>query len=608
MKRTRVKALLASISLMASMSLAPIAGITAHAASADPVTGVSGEQTDVAARQTVTVSGLKAGSTVKLYQIVDGYYKDGKLVKYVLMDPVNGKIAAIDTVDKDGNHSGPDSTKGQTDGTNDIITEDEITTIANNIQSGAFTADAGVDMTVGTTADTNGNVSATASVEPGLYLVLATDPKGETVYNPAVVAVNIKDVNKNTEEAGSVDMTQFFKFKDENANEASNVYLKSSKSGADLKITGSKKTAVEAEGDTTGEKTSKNNYGDTVAEGDTAHFKIDSMTIPSFSADYTRPQYIITDTIDDSFAAYTNMKVTVGGTEVEASDKTYTVTANGNAFKIEFAESYLRSLRGKDATARAVEVTFDTVLNNATVNFAENHNHVTIQYSNNPTDETSFNTINKDSYVYSFGIDANIDSENTDSKTTYEFNKVTGQHIAFTDQKSNAPLAGATFTLYSDESCKTVAKTVDQADGTAVSDSDGHITFTGLDEGTYYMKETVAPSGYALTDQTYKFVITATLGNDGIMTGYTVAISYKDATHSDWTDAVTSTYTSTPSKSDDDGSVTNTITRTDNPIAIKNVKLQTLPSTGGTGIILIIGVAAALGVAGVALSRKGKQQ
>ena len=569
--------------LSLTMAAAGAMPVNVFAESTAAVAGVSGEQADVATAQTVTVSGLKAGSAVKLYQLVDGYYKDGKLVKYVLMDPTNGEIAAI------GNDA-----KGQTDGTNDIITEAEITTIANNIQTGAFTADKGVDMTVGTEADANGNVSATASVEPGLYMVLATDPKGEEVYNPAVIAVNITDVNNNTEVAGSVDMTKFFRTGDTSGTDKTNdVYLKSSTSGADKKITGSTKAAVEAEGDTTGEKTPVNAYGDTIAEGDTAHFKIDGMTIPSFSEDYTKPQYIITDTIDDSFDTYKNPVVKVGGTEVKAGDDTYKVTANGHAFKIEFAEDYLRGLRGKDAADRAVEVTYDSVLNNATLNFAENHNRATIQYSNSPSNADSLRTINKDAYVYTFGIDANIDSENTDAKTTYEFSKVTGKHTAFANQKSDAPLAGATFTLYSDADCKNVAKTVDQAAGTAVSDADGHISFTGLDEGTYYLKETVAPKGYSLSDATYKFVISATLGTDGIMTGYTVTSSYKDATHADWTAAGTSTYAAKATKAAD-GSVTNEITRTDGPVAIVDSRLQTLPSTGGRGTIVLTISAAAL--------------
>lgn len=568
-----------AIGMALSMMVTPVA-----AASAAPVTGVSGEQTDVAAAQVVTVSGLKKGSTVKLYQIVDGYYKDGKLVKYVLMDPKNGAVAAI------GNDAA-----GQNAGHNDIITEAEITTIANNIQSGAFTADKGVDMTVGTTADKDGHVSATASVEPGLYMVLATDPKGEMVYNPAVVAVNITDVNKNTAAGGSVDMTRFFTTA--NGTTDSNVYLKSSDSGLDKKITGSTKAAVEADGDATGKKAPVGNYGDTIAVGDTQHFKLDGMTIPSFSADYTNPKYIITDTIDTAFDQYTNLVVKVGGKAVTAFDTTYTITANGNGFIITFAEGYLKSLRGLDNAARACEVSYDAVLNStAGLNFAENHNRAEIKYSNSPTAKDSFNTIDKDVYTYTFGIDAALDGENAGEKITYEFNKVKSSHTTFEDQKSNAPLAGATFTLYSDEACTAVAKTALQTDGTADSDDDGHITFSGLDEGTYYLKETAAPSGYSLSDQTYKFVIKATLGADGIMTDYSVKTSYKDASHSEWTDAAAASYKSTATK-EKDGSVTNKITRTDAPIAIVDSKFQNLPSTGGRGTVVLT-LAATVGMAG----------
>lgn len=524
------------------------------------------------------------------------------------MDSINAPIAAIG-----------DESRGQTQNSdNDIITEDEITTIANNIQNGAFTADKGVDMSVGTTADADGLVSATASVEPGLYLVLATDPSGETVYNPAVVAVNITDVNNNTAKGSSVNMTKFFTFKD-----AKNVYLKSSSSTMDLTITGSDKAAAEAEGDTTGKKDPVNSYGDTVAQGDTVHFQIGGMTIPSFSADYTNPQYIITDTLDSAFEAYTNLKISVGGTDITEpsvqpasnaltpSDTTskYTIEANGSGFKITFTKEYLNALRGTSAENRAVKVTFDSVLSKPAYNFAENHNRATVQYSNNPSDASALRTINKDTYNYTFAIDSSIDSQNPNSKTTYEFNKVTAANAGFENQKSKSPLAGAAFTLYRNEDCTEVAKTADQTDGTAVSDEDGHISFTGLDEGTYYMKETAAPANYTLTDQTYKFVIQATLrDDDGVLTGYTVKTQYKDAANTDWTDAGTATYTATATKTDDGAVTNNVIDRTDAPIEIVNTKLQALPSTGGVGIVLIIGIAAAFGVAGVALSRKGKKQ
>lgn len=611
------------------------------AESAAPVAGVSGEQANVAAAQTVTVSGLKAGSTVKLYQIVDGYYKDGKLVKYVLMDPTNGKIAAIG-----------DASKGKEASKNDIITEDEITTIANNIETGAFTADAGVDMTVGTATDTNGKVTATADVEPGLYMVLASDPAGEMVYNPAVVAVNITDVNANTASGGSVDMTNFFTTS--GGTTASNVYVKSSESTASAvkKITGSTKTAVRANGDVTGRKLDPKvtaGGGDTVAIGDTQHFEISGIRIPSYSADYASPSYVITDKLDTSFTKvdHGTVKVTVGGTEVAASDTTYTVSdGTDSGFIITFNQDYLKSLRGKTDTERDVVVTYDAVLSAPSYNFAENHNRVTVTYANSPTDGTQTQKVDKDTYTYTFGIGATaLDSESktgaagdptSDSKTTTDIVIKAGadQVTTTTDGKGDTivslkegekGLAGATFTLYSDEDCKTVAtgaigvdaSNKETTDGTTVSDANGAVTFKGLDEGTYFMKETVAPSNYGLADQTFKFVISATLDDSGVLKSYTVTTSYKDAAHTDWTTCNTATFAASEYKKASDGSIDyvkaddetkNTITTTQDggPYILVDGKLQSMPSTGGMGLVLIVTLAAGAGVAGFVLDKKRK--
>ena len=370
-----------------------------------------------------------------------------------------------------------------------------------------------------------------------------------------------------------------------------NVYLKSSKSEADKKITGSDKKAVIASGEHTGGYSPINAYGDTLAIGDTAHFRIDGMTIPSFSADYTNPQYIITDTIDNSFDTYKNLKVTVGGKEIQQGGGTYTVSANGNAFKITFAKDYLTGLRGTNNNQRELIITYDAVLNgSAGLNFAENHNRATIQYSNNPSNEQSLRTINKDTYHYTFGIDAALDGENGNEKITYEYNKTTNKHDRFENQKSNAPLAGAEFTLYTDENCTAVAKTQLQPSGTVASNNDGHITFTGLDEGTYYLKETKAPDGYTLSDPTYRFVIKADITSDGYLKDYSVKSSFKDATHPTWTDAGTATYAATQTTKAADGSLTYQIQRgggDNGAIAIKNSKLQRLPSTGGRGTVAI---------------------
>ena len=551
------------------------------------VLGKYGEQPDVDGNvATVTVNNLKDGSTVKLYQVVDGYYENDKLVRYVLTDPDNGVIAAIG-----------DSTKGQTEGQNDIITEDELTMIANNIRSGAFAySDDGIDMTVSGT-------SATADVEPGMYIVIATDPSGEMVYNPAVVAVNIADVNNGTIEGGTVDMSTFFQHAD--GSDTTVAYLKASKSDADVEISGSSKAG------STDVITPKSAYGDVVAAGDTVHFTLNQMTIPSFSETYTAPQYIITSTPDDSFDAYTNLKVSVGGTDITGDTSKYTVEANGKGFKINFASDYLSSLRGTENTARDVVVTYDAVLSNPSANFAENHTRTTVQYSNDPTDTAALSTITKDAYHYTLGIDTSIDSEGN-GKVANTFIKVKPDGSVGTDGTITNALSGAVFTLYSDEGCTSVMKTAAQPDGTTVSDENGRIVFSGLDEGTYYLKETKAPLGYGLSDQTFRFTLTTELNTSGAMTKYTITKAYKDALHSDWTDAGTDTYTAQASDDGttqgivtaDDGSITYNIVSTEAPTVIVNSRLQIMPETGGHGVKLMVLVAVLAGISGYAVRRK----
>lgn len=81
------------------------------------------------------------------------------------------------------------------------------------------------------------------------------------------------------------------------------------------------------------------------------------------------------------------------------------------------------------------------------------------------------------------------------------------------------PLDGAEFTLYTDETCETVADngaTVTTANG-------GKASFTGLAAGTYYLKETKAPAGYTLNNEVFTIVVSAngTIQNEA---EYTVTV------------------------------------------------------------------------------------
>ena len=630
--------------LAAAVMAAGNVGVTLPVIAATPaaVAGTSGMQDETGiAKGTITVAGVTDdGVTVKAYKLVTGYYKDKKLVKYVQVDPTNAPVAAIG-----------DQTKGQTKDTdpdnkmndsNDIITEDELAKAAGAVQSGAYTSDGTNTVTL-----TKGNDGYTASVTPGLYMILVTGVKDADakVYNPGVVAVNVSDVNTGAVEGSTVDFSHFFTTTD--GTTPSKVYLKSSLGAKnfDKKIENSVKLAAEAEQASTGENPTKIpiGHGDTVAFGDTIHYTMSGLVIPSFSKDYMAKHYYITDKLTpaEGFTDITNIVVTdtVSGKALTEGHDYDLQSLDGNgafdtgdkkSFRITLKDSYLDEHRA-DENRPTLTITYETKLTGkAGVNFSENLNHAELHFSNDPSDETGGKEhVEKvNTYHYTFTVDGLIDGQSGSKDETYELNKVTEAGAEkYVNGVSPHPLAGATFGLYSDEACtKPVkARTVNEQTGevttgtndyTSVSDKNGHFSFAGLDEGTYYVKETLAPAGYGLSDAVYKFVITATMdGTTGVLNGYSVKtyVNSESAGQTGFTTEAGSAEYKTTAETAKDGTVTNTITGRDKtvPMEVVDTKTQNLPSTGGIGNtwFYLVGIGGMAGAAVVfAAVRKSKKE
>ena len=527
---------------------------------------------------TVTVNNVEKDAQVLYYQIVDGTYNSNGLTGY---EVVSGYTIA----DIEKPTSEEITAAAQT-----AIAKTATGTMTWNEEKNAFTAD----------------------VEAGSYLVLVKGT-GDTLYNPMVVSVDYRNANDaSTIDPGSVDAKTQFAY-------GNVTYAKSTTPTVDKMI-------VLADGSTAEGDTVNAKDGDGNAAGDTITFKIETK-IPSYTTSTTTETseeggqttttnttvynpciFKISDQLDDTFNTIENLTIKDGANNDLVENQDYELVAGGNGeknFTVKLTEDYIKAHGNGE-----IVIEYNTTLSDTAnaQNFDENKNTAKIEYSNDPTNGENTRTITDTTYHYTFGIDALANAEESEygeeheRTETHELNKVTDEEgntnyvktdsVTFTDkttktQKSKKALGEAEFTLYSDDACTTEL-------ATATSDANGHISFTGLDAGTYYMKETSAPSGYTINDTVYKIVINATLDStSGIMTGYSITTSKKDG--EEWTRVGFAEYTcAEPSVDQETGEVTyTTINKTVTPVSIVDTPNPELPSTGGAGVYLftIIGVA-----------------
>lgn len=395
----------------------------------------------------------------------------------------------------------------------------------------------GTALTVGTTA-----------LADGYYLVVdtTTDVGEGGAYNKALLQV-----------VGDIKIT-----------------VKTDAPSVEKKVQENKKDLTASENNVYGNK-----YND-VADynmGDAVPFKLIG-TVPDMSK-YDTYKYIFHDTMSNGLTLNADsIKVYVAsdkeGTNKEEITEGWNKETSGQTFTVSFAN--LKTVANV-TTGKYIIVEYTATLNQgAVVGLDGNPNEVYLEYSNKPDQSGEGDTNN-----------TGRTPEDKVIVFTYELDvtKVDGD-------KTSTALKDAEFKLKNSEGKWAIVGTDGKITGwadaeengsTLKSGEDGKFSVIGLDDGTYYLKETKAPTGYNLLKNPVEVKITATTVNNQAWGGTA-------------SDALTTLAVTADGKSGTASADTGKA-----GITIANNKGSTLPSTGGIGTTIFYVVGSILVLAAVVL-------
>lgn len=504
----------------------------------------------------ISISNLDTGDTVNLYKVIEWDTTNTGWKLAAGFESLSSNTNIKKLIDNDN--------------TFEALTQADIEEIATAAKTASKVSN---DKTTGAT------YTKDVSSAPGMYLALIAPAKADTIYNPIIV---------------SADYT-----------EGGNTISALSKMGSD---------GIAKKETVTLEKTTEDI---TLNSGDIVKFTV-TTTIPAYAANYTNPSFKLSDQLS------TGLKYVVDDDHpftVTSGDVTYTGAPKTDdaSFTLAFNSAKISAL----VAPQNVTVEYYAKLTNeAPYNVNEETNDVTVEFSNNPDDDTSHGHLKDETKEYTFTIDGTLFG-NSDW-TTSELIKVgldkdgnTVEEIVKQDNgHESAALNGAVFALYTDKTeadkASTKYYTNDVFQGTVTTANGGLMKISGLDEGTYYLKELSAPDGYIKDSETHTIVISAmtttvskteTL-DDGCEVTYDVVVLDKYSVTIDGKNITEYTMTL------DGPSITKSSDETNTSTDLVNTKGVELPSTGGMGttIFYVIGGILVLAAAIILISRRRAQQ
>lgn len=267
--------------------------------------------------------------------------------------------------------------------------------------------------------------------------------------------------------------------------------------------------------------------------GDSVPFKLIG-SIPDMSA-YDTYEYIFTDTLSNGLTLQEGtVRVYIAvNRDDEVRDYTpltegedYTLTVNnvengGGSFSIDFDD--LKTAPYVDQGNRNfVIVTYDATLNaNAEIGLDGNPNNVYLEFSNNPNGDGLGRTAEDTVIVFTYELDGTkVDGENAETKLEgAEFVLLNGGHTRVAHIENGKLVGWINLPEgYGDRNYNEIPYETWQAldETTSVimtSAAEGVFGVSGLDDGTYYLMEIKAPTGYNLLENALRLDIAAATAN-----------------------------------------------------------------------------------------------
>lgn len=298
--------------------------------------------------------------------------------------------------------------------------------------------------------------------------------------------------------------------------------------------------------------------------GDAVPFRLIG-SVPDMSR-YDTYKYIFHDTLSTGLTLNENsIKVYVAsdkaGTDKVEITTGWTKAVNGQSFTVSFTD--LKTVTGV-SQGKYIIVEYTATLNqSAVIGLPGNSNKVQLEYSNKPDqsgsgDNNTGNTPEDEVLVFTYELDTTkVDGSNPETKL---------QNAKFvllnSDGTKVAKISGGKFDGWQDLPNAGADGKIDTeswpANTVLTSNASGMFTVTGLDAGTYKLREIVAPAGYNLLKDDITVVITATFDdNHSTLTGLAVTADRENGTADKSTGIAA--------------------------ITIANNKGSTLPETGGIG-------------------------